>query len=441
MAEACYTARAMTKQQVLNGVNKLTLQTNKHGQYMHDAILLLQKGIRRVLISQFNPSNPGKGMEKLLHDGNNLLTLVKSTDAVTASYVINKAKNRADELTASTGKTVLPSITSQAEAQEEANRLNVINQLVTGAKEGVVEAITKLVGSEVTDAIHRTADGRDHKSINDFTLFEVMKLAIDGADRPSTNNVLEQLLEVINHSFDFRKKISVNMELMQSNTAQMATYGILIGIPQLRLTLLANIETATKFDYGREFCSAMHAICKKYTYNHVHDATLLQFILKELAGADGVRVLKDAPAPSTGTTHLVAESVFYLQAMMGEDTNSAYTESIYGVSSDSNSSEDKRKPRAHEGKKSQCSKSQGGRRKQKKEKDDEPKKNTCPHCKKFHSMKPHRVEQDKCMWNKKYKGYRFKSICNKLEVAFKPRHKFSKELGGYASEGNESGDN
>ncbi len=70
----------------------------------------------------------------------------------------------------------------------------------------------------------------------------------------------------------------------------------------------------------------MHAICKKYTYNHVHDATLLQFILKELAGADGVRVLKNIPAPGTGTAHLVAKSVSYLQAMMGEDTNSAYTE-------------------------------------------------------------------------------------------------------------------
>jgi hypothetical protein len=59
-----------------------------------------KKGIRHVLISQFNPSDPGKGMEKLLNDGNNLLTLVKSTDAITASYVIKKAKNRADELTA-----------------------------------------------------------------------------------------------------------------------------------------------------------------------------------------------------------------------------------------------------------------------------------------------------------------------------------------------------
>jgi hypothetical protein len=37
MAEGCYTARATTKQQVLNGIDKLTLQTNKHGQYTHDA--------------------------------------------------------------------------------------------------------------------------------------------------------------------------------------------------------------------------------------------------------------------------------------------------------------------------------------------------------------------------------------------------------------------
>jgi hypothetical protein len=125
----------------------------------------------------------------------------------------------------------------------------------------------------------------------------------------------------------------------------------------------------------------MHAICKKYMYNHVHDATLLQFILKELASADSIGVLKDTPALGMGTAHLVAESVSYLQAMMGEDTNSAYTKSAYGISSDSNSSKEERKPRACKHKKSQRSKWQGGRGKQKKDKDNKPKKNTCPHCK------------------------------------------------------------
>ncbi len=86
--------------------------------------------------------------------------------------------------------------------------------MVIGPKEGVVEAIAKLVGSNVTNDIIRTADSSNHKSIDKFTLYEVMKLAIDGANQPSTNDVLEQLLKVISHNFDFCKKVSINMELM-----------------------------------------------------------------------------------------------------------------------------------------------------------------------------------------------------------------------------------
>jgi hypothetical protein len=153
MAEACYTAQATTKQQVLDGINKLTLHTNKHGQYTHDAILLIQKGIQRVLVSQFNPSDPGKGMVKLLDDSNNILTRVQSTEAIMAGSVLKSAKKRADELSTMTGKPVLPTFTTRTEAQEEADQLNVINQSVIGAKEGIVEAVSKLVGSDITDAI------------------------------------------------------------------------------------------------------------------------------------------------------------------------------------------------------------------------------------------------------------------------------------------------
>ncbi len=70
----------------------------------------------------------------------------------------------------------------------------------------------------------------------------------------------------------------------------------------------------------------MQAICKKYTYNHVHDATLLQDIMKELAGADRVRELKDAQAPGTGTAHSVTDSVSYLSAMMDANTDTDYSE-------------------------------------------------------------------------------------------------------------------
>jgi hypothetical protein len=182
----------------------------------------------------------------------------------------------------------------------------------------------------------------------------------------------------------------------------MATYGITIGVPQLVLTLLANIKTGTKSEYGHKFRSAMHPIRKKYTYNHVHDAASPQNILTELAGADGVRILKDAPAPSAGTAHSVANSVSFLYSMMDRgDTNSEYIESVYSATFTSESSEEERKPRGRNRNKGKQSKSRGKQEKKKKKDNiNAPAKNTCPHCKKFQCRKPYRVNPDKCMWNK-----------------------------------------
>jgi hypothetical protein len=89
----------------------------------------------------------------------------------------------------------------------------------------------------------------------------------------------------------------------------------------------------------------------------VHDGTSIQIILKELMGADGIRVFKDALAPGTGTAHLVTKLVSYLQGMMGEVTNFAYTKSAHGMSSNSNLSKEERKLRARKLKKPQHSKS------------------------------------------------------------------------------------
>ena len=436
MAEACYTAQATTKQQVLDGINKLTLQTSEHGQFTHNAILLIKKGIQCVLVSQFNPSDPGKGMVKLLDNGNNILTQVQSTDAIMAGSVLKAAKKQADKFLTMIRKIILPTFTTQTETQEEVDQLNVINQLDISAKEGVVEAVLKLVGSDIPDAILQMPDGSNHKSIDDFMLYKVMKVAINGADRPSTHDLLEQLIEVINHPFDFCKKVSVNMELIQSNVAQMSMYGIVIGIPQLTITLLANIMMATKSDYGREFCLAMHAICKKTPKNYVNDATLLKTILTELARADGVRALKDAPTSNAGTLHSVTNSVSFLNSMMlNNDTDSEYTKSAYGASSNSGSSEERRKSHEHENKKAKKSKSH---RKQKKaqDKDDGSIKNTCPHCKTYHCKKSHCVKPDKCMWTKKYMGYPFKLICDELKVDFKPCIKFTSDLGRYVEKDN-----
>ena len=120
--------------------------------------------------------------------------------------------------------------------------------------------------------------------------------------------------------------------------------------------------------------------------------------------------------------------------MDSDDSNSEYTKSANGATSKSKLSEKEPKPHRRNRKKDKRSKSRGKTEKKKKKDNNEaPSKNTCPNHNKIQRRKPHRVDLDKCMWNKKYKGYRFKSICNKLDVAFKPCHLFTAEMGGYAN--------
>ena len=85
------------------------------------------------------------------------------------------------------------------------------------------------------------------------------------------------------------------------------------------------------------------------------------------------------------------------------------------MSTDSDSSKGTRRSKSPSGRDKTKKKDKKKDKKKSKKKDAEWKENDCPHCKKFHRKKPHKVEPDKCMlWNKKYKGYRFKSIADEL---------------------------
>ena len=159
--------------------------------------------------------------------------------------------------------------------------------------------------------------------------------------------MLEQLIEVLHYTFDFRKKISANMEIVQNMVNKMRAYGIDVGTPAIALVLLANFVTATKHKYGREFRSVMQSIQTTYAYNYKHNGASLKVILTELAKADSVRTLKDAPPPGTATANLVADTIKQLKTMTGDvlreqynkdDTVADYdTESAYGATTDDSS--------------------------------------------------------------------------------------------------------
>ena len=129
----------------------------------------------------------------------------------------------------------------------------------------------------------------------------------------------------------------------------MSAYGIEVGTPSIALMILANNETATKLEYGQEFQSAMQSICTKYAYSYKHDNKLLNVIMTELAKADSVRTLKDAPAPGTTTANSVADTIEKLKTMTGDVLRERYDkentmldyDTAYSATTDSSSTKTK----------------------------------------------------------------------------------------------------
>ena len=84
----------------------------------------------------------------------------------------------------------------------------------------------------------------------------------------------------------------------------------------------------------------MQEIRKRYKYNHTHDASSLADILSELAAADAIRTLSDAPEPSSESAHAVNDTVSLFQDLM--QAQSDYDESAFAVNSNSDSSRNTR---------------------------------------------------------------------------------------------------
>ena len=184
MADACFTPHATTREHVRSSIAKLTLLTNASGQYNHDHATTFIAGTRRILRETCNPGDPGNGMDKLCV-ASNAITCIKSTMVATAKTVLDEAKQLATAATAasSSGTTIAPAITTRSDAQDEADRLNLIHQAVIGAKEGAAEAISMKVGTDVTNSILKSADGNDFFSIDDYQLKDVITAVLQAIGR------------------------------------------------------------------------------------------------------------------------------------------------------------------------------------------------------------------------------------------------------------------
>jgi hypothetical protein len=170
MVDSVFTARVPIRSQVANEIEWLNLPKNKSGQYTHADITQLKKGIKRILKQQYYPAGGDHGMLAIIALNN---YGPKANKTITATDVINMSKKKAEAESTTTGTTVHPKITSRADAQEEAERLNTNNQALIGAKEGVIKALTTFVSTDITNTILHRADG-DFKGLDKYTLHELL---------------------------------------------------------------------------------------------------------------------------------------------------------------------------------------------------------------------------------------------------------------------------
>ena len=421
-----YTIRTTTGTAIKKGFLKIKLHKNDANQYSHNAVVLVGKQIRRLLTGIYNSGADGPGMSKLMDTGDNALTLRKNTDTHTIESVLTAAKAVAKKKGLDKdGKPTLPLITSRDDAEVEAARENLLTQAIMGAKEGITDGITALVGSDITDAILRSADGTDFKGIDEYALAELFEAALEGADRPGASEILDQLVDAITVQFDFRKKCSANVELLRLKAAKMATFGIQITEPIIASVIIANVDAAAQEEYGVDFRQSLQSIRRQYDYNHVHDAASLAIIMKELASADGARNLRDAPnanaLSNAGKAHAVNAAVSKQMEKLCDDESSAASSYAYSTMSDeatisdSDTSADTKfrryrmAERKHEEKQYQRKKRDKPEKTSGPEKKKEKKKpinQDCRHCVKLNRRTAHPLyNESQCFFNKKYKGW------------------------------------
>ena len=425
-----YTARAANRQAAKEAILEIPLETNENGQYTFGDIQTFINDVKQKLREIYHPNTSGDGMAKLTESTTNALNRIKSTDHADPNQILTKSREEALELSKISGLPETPTIQTYSEAIEAAERLNFAIQATIGTKVGAAEGISEKVGAAITDSILRRTDGNSLKGPDEYKLSEVLEAAIAGAIRPTTNTILETLLAAIQYTFDFRKTIAANMEQLRVKAKRVQSYGITHDETHLVVTLMANIDHAAKQDWGRELRGAVQTIRQKYKYNHRHDATSMQDILLELAKADAMRNLNDASEPNNDSAQSVQESIEQFQQLW-QNTQNDYEEEANAAQSDSDSSTERPPKRSYS--KRGRSKEPRSRSRGRREHSTEPV--TCPHCKKYERKFAHPwLDDNKCGWNKKYKGWRPEWMCSKLGIKYKPRMEFSRDMGGWRSD-------
>jgi len=437
-----YAARSNAKKHIVEQCANCNVKKNSNGLYNHDDIVKAKETIEGVLKEVFLDHTSGEKMVKLLDINDNAINNTTTTQMVTVDMLLSRAKKEAAVATAAAKKVakslgkdeadVKTAVMTREEANREADKQNIANQTIIGTKVGLVEIMKRLIGGDILDTVTKIADGSRDKSIDDYKLHEVFQLAFDNAVRPEVDDVLDLLVEMYQFDFDLRLPIKHNVAQLKTMATKLKPFGINPGEPELTLIILANIHYAKEQVWGHEFRAAMAAIRKNYNYDHIHDATSMAFIVKELAGADELRNMKLAPAPNVNKANAVNKYKSTLEDASWSNSSFAdLSMDSYKYGSDFDSSQEecmrvveqqerrdkKERKKLKENKQYKSKSSAKSSDTSSDEESEVPL--TCKYSIKYAKKQhPKHVTPDTCMYNKKVRRFRYNSVCKKMNLKY-----------------------
>ena len=143
-------------------------------------------------------------MKLLMAAGNNALTTIKFTDCVAKDILLNDAHAATTALTKQTNLPKKPHIDTQAEVKVKADDHNYAIQATIGNKEGMAEAITSIVSSNVTDPIIKHTDGSQ--------LSGPFLTVASATKHPTKCKMVALKVNLLLFTFYWRKSFQINME-------------------------------------------------------------------------------------------------------------------------------------------------------------------------------------------------------------------------------------
>ena len=103
--------------------------------------------------------------------------------------------------------TVEPEIANNSNTQEKSDRQNFFCLTEIGAKEGIMEGITKIFGRDIKNPILRTTDNSDFNSVDQFHIHQLFTAITERAERPESTNIRQQFVNIAGKIFNWRETV------------------------------------------------------------------------------------------------------------------------------------------------------------------------------------------------------------------------------------------